>query len=81
MAPYVTAKTGVLTLMRAIAEEERATGVRANALAPISIRTAANEKSMGTDARYVEREEVARMVVWLCSDASKPLTGQVIALG
>jgi NAD(P)-dependent dehydrogenase (short-subunit alcohol dehydrogenase family) len=81
MAPYVTAKSGVLTLMRAIAEEERTTGVRANALAPTSIRTAANEKSMGSDARYVEREEVARVVVWLCSDASKPVTGQVIALG
>jgi NAD(P)-dependent dehydrogenase (short-subunit alcohol dehydrogenase family) len=81
MAPYATAKSGVLTLMRAIAEEERANGVRANALAPTSIRTAATEKSMGSDARYVEREDVARMVVWLCSDASRPVTGQVIALG
>jgi NAD(P)-dependent dehydrogenase (short-subunit alcohol dehydrogenase family) len=81
MAAYVTAKSGVLTLMRALAEEERGNGVRANALAPISIRTAANEKSMGSDARYVEREDVARMVVWLCSDASKPMTGQVVALG
>jgi NAD(P)-dependent dehydrogenase (short-subunit alcohol dehydrogenase family) len=67
--------------MRALADEERANGVRANALAPTSIRTAANEKSMGPDARYVEREDVARIVVWLCSDASKPVTGQVIALG
>ena len=81
MAPYATAKSGVLTLMRAIAEEERAAGVRANALAPTSIRTADNEKSMGSDARYVEREEVARVVVWLCSDASRPVTGQVIGLG
>lgn len=81
MAAYVTAKGGVLTLMRAIAEEERGNGVRANALAPTAIRTAANEKSMGSDARYVEREEVARIVVWLCSDASKPITGQVVALG
>ena len=81
MAAYATAKSGVLTLMRALAEEERANGVRANALAPTSIRTAANEKSMGADARYVEREDVARMVVWLCSEASRPMTGQVIALG
>lgn len=81
MAAYATAKAGVLTLMRAVAEEERANGVRANALAPTAIRTAANEKSMGADARYVEREDVARIVVWLCSDASRPVTGQVIALG
>jgi NAD(P)-dependent dehydrogenase (short-subunit alcohol dehydrogenase family) len=81
LAAYATAKSGVLTLMRALAEEERANGVRANALAPISIRTVANEKSMGSDARYVEREDVARMVVWLCSAASIPLTGQVIGMG
>jgi NAD(P)-dependent dehydrogenase (short-subunit alcohol dehydrogenase family) len=81
MAAYATAKSGVLTLMRALADEECANGVRANALAPTSIRTAANEKSMGSDARYVEREDVARSVVWLCSDESKPVTGQVLALG
>ena len=81
MAAYATAKSGVLTLMRALADEERPNGVRANALAPTSIRTAANEKSMGSDTRYVEREDVARVVVWLCSNASMPLTGQVIALG
>jgi NAD(P)-dependent dehydrogenase (short-subunit alcohol dehydrogenase family) len=81
VAAYATAKSGVITLMRALAEEERANGVRANALAPISIRTATNEKSMGTDARYVEREDVARIVVWLCSDESRSVTGQVLPLG
>jgi NAD(P)-dependent dehydrogenase (short-subunit alcohol dehydrogenase family) len=81
MAAYATAKSGVLTLMRAVADEERANGVRANALAPTAIRTAANEKSMGADAPFVERDEVARVVVWLCSDASSPVTGQVVALG
>jgi NAD(P)-dependent dehydrogenase (short-subunit alcohol dehydrogenase family) len=81
MAAYATAKSGVLTLMRAIAEEERANGVRANAVAPTSIRTAANVRDMGSDARYVEREEVARVVLWLCSEESRPVTGQIIALG
>jgi NAD(P)-dependent dehydrogenase (short-subunit alcohol dehydrogenase family) len=81
MAAYVTAKSGVLTLMRAVAEEERSNGVRANALAPTSIRTTANVKSMGSDSAFVEREDVARVVLWLCSDASKPLTGQVVPLG
>src|SRR5919108_2976099 len=81
MAAYATAKGGVLTLMRAVAEEERAHGVRANALAPSAIRTAANEKSMGPQAQYVEREDVARTVLWLCSETSRPVTGQVVALG
>jgi NAD(P)-dependent dehydrogenase (short-subunit alcohol dehydrogenase family) len=81
LAAYATAKGGVLTLMRAVAEEERSQGVRANALAPTAIRTAANEKSMGPDAQYVEREDVARAVLWLCSEESRPVTGQVLTLG
>jgi NAD(P)-dependent dehydrogenase (short-subunit alcohol dehydrogenase family) len=81
LAAYATAKSGVLTLMRAVAEEEHSHGIRANALAPTAIRTASNEKSMGADAQYVEREDVARAVLWLCSDDSRPLTGQVVALG
>ncbi len=80
MAAYAAAKSGVVALMRAVAEEERANGVRANALAPTAIRTATNVASMGDDAKYVEREEVAELVAWLCSDTSRPLSGQVLAL-
>src|SRR5205814_9558111 len=54
---YAAAKSGVVTLMRAVAQGERDKGVRANALAPASIRTAANLQAMGDDVRYVEREE------------------------
>jgi len=80
MAPYAAAKTGVVTLMQAVAQEERANAVRANALAPGSIRTAANVQAMGDDKRYVEREDVAAAVVWLCSDGARAVTGQVIRL-
>jgi NAD(P)-dependent dehydrogenase (short-subunit alcohol dehydrogenase family) len=81
MAAYAAAKSGVLALMRAVAEEERATGVRANALAPTAIRTAANLDSMGENVRYVEREEVADAVLFLCSDGASAISGQVIRLG
>jgi NAD(P)-dependent dehydrogenase (short-subunit alcohol dehydrogenase family) len=79
-APYAAAKAGVVTLMQAVAQEERANGIRSNALAPGAIRTAANVQSMGSDKRYVEREDVAAAVVWLCSDAARAVTGQVIRL-
>jgi NAD(P)-dependent dehydrogenase (short-subunit alcohol dehydrogenase family) len=78
LAAYAAAKSAVVTLMQAIAQEEREHGVRANALAPAAIRTAANLASMGPDAAYVTREAVADVVLWLCSDAARPVTGQVV---
>lgn len=80
MWAYAAAKSGVIALMRAVAEEERASGVRANALAPTAIRTEANLSAMGDKTRYVEREDVAAAVWWLCSDASRAVSGQVIRL-
>lgn len=81
MAAYGAAKTAVVTLMRAVAQEEQVNGVRANALAPTSIRTTSNVASMGADASYVERETVADWVLLLCSSASASVTGQVLKLG
>lgn len=81
MSAYAGAKSGVVTLMRAVAAEERTHGVRANALAPQAIRTEANLASMGDDHRYVEREVIAAWVLWLCSIAAGPVSGQVIRLG
>lgn len=80
ISAYAAAKAAVVTLMRAVAEEERANGVRANAVAPTSIRTAQNIASMGEGARYVEREDVAAIVAWLCSEEARVVTGQVVAL-
>jgi len=79
---YAIAKTGVVTLMRAIAAEEQkaGTGVRANAVAPTSIRTAANVSAMGSDVRYVEREEVAAVVTFLCSPSASAINGAVVPL-
>ncbi|HXT18175.1 MAG TPA: SDR family oxidoreductase [Gemmatimonadaceae bacterium] len=80
-AAYAVAKSGVVTLMRAIAAEERKTGVRANAIAPTSIRTATNVAAMGDDVRYVEREQVADLVAFLCSSRAGAITGSLIPLG
>lgn len=81
MSAYAAAKGGVITLMRAVAGEERVNGVRANALAPQAIRTESNVSSMGEDQKYVERETVAAWVLWLCSKTAGPVSGQVIRLG
>jgi NAD(P)-dependent dehydrogenase (short-subunit alcohol dehydrogenase family) len=81
MSGYAVAKAGVLALMQAVSQEERGNGVRANALAPTSIRTAANVSAMGANQSYVERESVADAVEWLASDGARDVTGQVIRMG
>ena len=80
MAAYAAAKSGVIALMKAIAAEEREHGVRSNALAPNAIRTATNVKTMGGEARYVEREQVADAVVYLCSPQASAISGAVVPL-
>lgn len=81
LSAYTAAKAAVLALMRAVAAEERMHGVRANAIAPTAIRTAANLATMGEKTAYVERETVAQWVLYLTDGSSGPVTGQVVRLG
>lgn len=80
MSAYAAAKAGVVALMRAVAQEERQNGVRANAIAPTAIRTRANLDTMGDKFPYVEREAIASMIAFLSSGAAANVSGQVIEL-
>jgi NAD(P)-dependent dehydrogenase (short-subunit alcohol dehydrogenase family) len=64
--------------VQAIAQEEHGHGVRANALAPTAIRTAANMAAMPAGTPMVAREAVSDIVLWLCSDAGRAITGQLL---
>jgi NAD(P)-dependent dehydrogenase (short-subunit alcohol dehydrogenase family) len=81
MSAYVAAKSAVIGVMHSVADEGRARGVRANAVAPITIRTADNVRAIGANAHYVERDAVADAVLFLCSDAARSITDQVFRLG
>lgn len=81
LSAYVAAKAGVIGLMQAAADEGRARSIRANAIAPTSVRTEVNLQSMGSTVRYVEREVVAQTVLFLCSADARSITGQVFRLG
>jgi 3-oxoacyl-[acyl-carrier protein] reductase len=78
ISAYAAAKTALLSFMQSVSQEERENGVRVNALAPASIRTSQNVADMGPDAVFVTREAVADVVLWLCSDSARAVTGQVV---
>ncbi|MEP7001971.1 MAG: SDR family oxidoreductase [bacterium] len=78
ISAYAASKSALVGLMQSIAQEEAPRGVRANAVAPTSIRTAANLATMGPDVSYVTREDVAKVVLWLCSEESRAVSGQLI---
>ena len=78
-AAYATSKMGVLALTRALAAENRNRGVRFNAISPAIIDTEANRLAMprADRAQWTSPDAIARVVVWLLSPASAPVTGGI----
>ena len=90
---YSAAKSGVIGLMRGLAAEGAADGVRVNAVAPGYVRTAqllSEEHSLGLAGaeaaaarvplqRIGEPEDIADVILFLASAAARYITGQVIA--
>ncbi len=82
---YVAAKHGVLGLTKTAALEYADDGIRVNAVCPGFIKTRMTEDSMRRrgdkiiaqipSGRMGEPEEIAEMVVWLCSDRASYVTG------
>ncbi len=79
---YAMAKLALVKLAEVVTAEYRERGVRANAIAPSIIDTPANRAAMpGADAsRWVKPEEVADLVAFLVSDASRSVGGAVIPI-
>jgi NAD(P)-dependent dehydrogenase (short-subunit alcohol dehydrogenase family) len=77
---YAVSKRGVAALTEVIAEETKGTGITCNAIAPSIILTEANARSMpGADtSKWVKPEEIAKLVLFLCSDEARPISGNVI---
>ncbi|MEI9905730.1 MAG: SDR family oxidoreductase [Asticcacaulis sp.] len=91
-ADYCSAKGGLTNLVRTLAVEEAANGIRVNAIEPGMILTPMNERAL-TDAAYrawleqnipMQRagrpEEVAKLAVWLASDEASYITGAAIVI-
>ena len=81
-AAYAAAKAGVIALTKALAEEGAASGVRANCVAPGTMRTPQNERAMPGvgSARWVKVEDVAEAIAFLCDPRSVAVNGAVVTL-
>ena len=87
-ANYSAAKLGVAALSRSIALDMQRYGVRSNAIAPFawSRMTSSIPSNTPEEKARVDRikkmgpEKIAPLVAFLCSDASKGISGQVFAV-
>jgi NAD(P)-dependent dehydrogenase (short-subunit alcohol dehydrogenase family) len=82
MAAYGAAKSAVAGLTRSLAREYRDAGLRVNAVAPATVRTADNVAQMQPDPKtpFVEIDEVVQTVLFLASDAASAITGQIVPI-
>ena len=74
MSAYVAAKSGLAGLTEALAVEGREPGIRVNAISPGSVDTPML-KIAGVEGPMRKPSEVARIIVWLASAESAPLSG------
>jgi NAD(P)-dependent dehydrogenase (short-subunit alcohol dehydrogenase family) len=79
MAAYVAAKSGLAGLTEALAVEGRPHGIRVNAISPGAVDTPML-KIAGVEGPRLQPEEVARIIVWLASPDSAPLSGSNLRL-
>jgi NAD(P)-dependent dehydrogenase (short-subunit alcohol dehydrogenase family) len=88
---YSTAKAGMISLTRSLAQEYGRYGIRANIVLPGTVRTPIWDERQSKDpnvlkvlerwyplGRIVEPDEVARVIAFLASDLASAVTGAVI---
>jgi NAD(P)-dependent dehydrogenase (short-subunit alcohol dehydrogenase family) len=80
LAAYVAAKSGVVVLTETLQKELAGSGVRVNAVVPTTIDTPANRRAMpdADFSTWTRPEAIARVVLWLASDAAEPVRGGLV---
>jgi NAD(P)-dependent dehydrogenase (short-subunit alcohol dehydrogenase family) len=82
IAAYAAAKAGLLAFTEVLASEVRADGITVNSVLPSVIDTPANRRAMpGADpSLWVKPEEIAGLMLFLCSDAAREVSGAAIPI-
>jgi glucose 1-dehydrogenase len=85
---YCASKGGLALLMKSLAQEVAGEGIRVNSVAPGAIRTNINREALKNSkppieemipyGRVGEAADIARVVVWLCSDAADYVVGHAL---
>ncbi len=80
IAAYSAAKSAVVALTRSLQNEVAGGGVRVNAVLPATIDTPANRRAMpdADFSTWTPPAEIARVILWLCSDEAAPVRGGLI---
>jgi len=79
-AAYAASKAAALAMMDSLAADVKGTGVRVNTILPSIIDTEANRKAMpkADFAKWPKPEDIARVILFLCSDEAKVIHGAAI---
>jgi NAD(P)-dependent dehydrogenase (short-subunit alcohol dehydrogenase family) len=79
-AAYAASKAAAVAMMDSLAADLKGTGVRINSILPSIIDTKANRKAMpkADFAKWPKPEDIARVVLFLCSDAAKVVQGAAL---
>src|SRR6266568_423656 len=79
-AAYAASKAAAVALMDSLAADAKGTGVRVNSILPSIIDTPVNRQAMaGADfATWPKPEDIAHVILFLCSDISKTIHGAAI---
>jgi NAD(P)-dependent dehydrogenase (short-subunit alcohol dehydrogenase family) len=83
MGAYTAAKSGVLRLTEALAEELKPLGIRVNSVAPTVLDTPRNRADMpdADPAKWLAPADLARTMLFLASGESKALSGANLMAG
>jgi NAD(P)-dependent dehydrogenase (short-subunit alcohol dehydrogenase family) len=79
-AAYAASKAAAVAMMDSLAADLKGTGVRVNAILPSIIDTEANRKAMpkADFAKWPKPEDIARVILFLCSEESKLISGAAV---